>query len=283
MMNRLRTYRPILIRAGIGLLLTLFVYEILYLLRWFFFQRLSLNSDLVFLSLWIVSYFLVAGLIWARRKLLWSLRNQMSAAYLLIAVVPVILLLTMVGLTAYLLYWQLGSYVLYTQVQTRVQRVATVAGGLATTLAIQAAAAGKPVPVLPLPDQTLGFLETAKADIPGLQIDIGKGEDLLAETGSTEATGFAGIVLTGRSLALRAVQVRTVADGTIKEIVSVSAPITPELLDTLAPELGPIRLLILQPLSDNTKPRELVTLNGEKLDVIERIATKDRTDPRAAN
>ncbi len=81
----------------------------------------------------------------------------MSAAYLLIAVVPVILLLTMVGLTAYLLYWQLGSYVLYTQVQTRVQRVATVAGGLATTLAIQAAAGGKPVPVLPLPDQTLGF------------------------------------------------------------------------------------------------------------------------------
>ncbi len=283
MMNRLRTYRPILIRAGIGLLLTLFVYEILYLLRWFFFQRLSLNSDLVFLSLWIVSYFLVAGLIWARRKLLWSLRNQMSAAYLLIAVVPVILLLTMVGLTAYLLYWQLGSYVLYTQVQTRVQRVATVAGGLATTLAIQAAAAGKPVPVLPLPDQTLGFLETAKADIPGLQIDIGKGEDLLAETGSTEATGFAGIVLTGRALALRAVQVRTVANGTIKEIVSVSAPITPELLDTLAPELGPIRLFILQPLSDNTKPRELVTLNGEKLDLIERIATKDRTEPRAAN
>ncbi len=78
-------------------------------------------------------------------------------------------------------------------------------------------------------------------------------------------------------------QVRTVANGTIKEIVSVSAPITPELLDTLAPELGPIRLLILQPLSDNTKPRELVTLNGEKLDLVERIATKDRTEPRAAN
>lgn len=233
-MNRLRTYRPIFLRAGIGLLLTLFVYAILWLLRWFFVgSRLSLNSDLVFLSFWTASYFVVAGLIWARRRLLWSLRNQMSAAYLLIAVVPVILVLTMVGLTAYLLYWQLGSYVLYTEMQTRVTRVSTVAGGLATTMAIEAAATGKPTPLLAIPNQSMGFLEAAKADIPGLQVEIGKGQDLLAETGSTEASGFRGIVLSGHTLAFRAVQVRAVRGG--KVFVSVSAPITPQVLDTLPP------------------------------------------------
>ena len=226
-MNRLRTYRPIITRAGIGLLLTLFIYTILWLLRWFFFTaRFSLNSDLVFLVTWVASYFLVAALIWIRRKLLWSLRNQMAAAYILIAVVPVMLVLTIVGLGAYLLYWQLGSYVLYTEMQTRVTRVYTVAGGLATTLAVEAAN-GKFTPTLPIPKETLGFLDAAKADIPGLQVEIGKGEDLLAQTGSTEAAGFKGIVLSGRSLAFRAVQVRTVANAAIKVIVSVSAPITP--------------------------------------------------------
>jgi hypothetical protein len=37
-----------------------------------------------------------------------SLRNRLVAAYVFIAVVPVLLLLAMAGLAAYLPYWQLG-------------------------------------------------------------------------------------------------------------------------------------------------------------------------------
>lgn len=280
-MTRLQTSRPIISRASIALLLAIFVYGLLWLVRWLFFGRFPFNTLPVFLSLWVLSYIVVSGLIRARKKLSWRLRNQMAAVYIFIAVVPVLLVVTMVGLGAYLLYWQLGSYVLYTEMQTRVQRVATVAGGLATTLAIEATATGRPVPTLPIPAQTQGFLESAKADIPGLQVEIGTGEALLTRTGSDEAAGFKGIVLTGKELALRAVAVRPVPGG--KVIVSVSAPITPELLETLAPELGPIRFLILQPISGDSVPGEIVSLNGQRLTVVERIVTRHRSEPRAAN
>jgi phosphoserine phosphatase RsbU/P len=280
-MKRLWALRSIISRVGLALLLAISAYALLWLVRWLFFGRFPFNTLPVFLSLWALSYIVISGLIWARKKLSWSLRNQMAAVYIFIAVVPVLLVVTMVGLGAYLLYWQLGSYVLYTEMQTRVQRVATVAGGLATTLAIEATATGRPVPTLPIPTQTQGFLESAKADIPGLQVEIGIGEALLARTGSDEATGFKGIVLTGKQLALRAVAVRPVRGG--KVVVSVSAPITPELLETLAPELGPIRFLILQPAEGNSVPGEIVTLNGQRLTVVERIVTEHRSEPRAAN
>jgi phosphoserine phosphatase RsbU/P len=279
-MKRLLTLRPIVSRAGIALLLAIFVYAFLWLVRWVFFGRFPQNTLLVFLSLWALSYVAVSGLIWSRRKLSWSLRNQMAAVYVFIGVVPMLLVLTMVGLSAYLLYWQLGSYVLYTEMQTRVQRVATVAGGLATTLAIEATATGHPLPTLPIPSQTQGFIESAKADIPGLRVEIGTGQALLARTGSDEAAGFKGIVLSGNELALRAVAVRPAPAG--KVIVSVSAPITPDLLETLPPELGPIRFVIMQPAEDNSGP-EIVTLNGQRLTVVERIVTEHRPEPDAAS
>ena len=64
-------------------------------------------------------YFAVHGWLWARAHLLWSLRNRLIIAYLFIAVVPVLLLVTMAGLAAYLMYWQLGSYVTYSEMEER--------------------------------------------------------------------------------------------------------------------------------------------------------------------
>ena len=78
------------------------------------------------------------GWIWARDHLLWSLRNRLVAAYVFIAVVPVLLLLAMAGLAAYLLYWQLGSYVIYTEMEEREERVGVVATALATSYAVEA-------------------------------------------------------------------------------------------------------------------------------------------------
>src|SRR5580704_16574632 len=116
-MGRLRALSPAAYRAGIALLLTLFVYAMIWLLRFLYLRQSPLESFFGFVSVWVVSYLVVWGVIWARRKLLWSLRNQMGAAYILIAVVPVLLLLATAGLAAYLLYWQIGSYILYNEVQ----------------------------------------------------------------------------------------------------------------------------------------------------------------------
>ena len=88
-----------------------------------------------FLAICAAIYWLVRGWVWARAHLLWSLRNRLVAAYVFIAVVPVLLLLAMAGLAAYLLYWQLGSYVIYTEMEEREARVGVVTTALATSYA----------------------------------------------------------------------------------------------------------------------------------------------------
>src|SRR6266853_2116283 len=88
--------------------------------------------------------------LWAREQLLWSLRNRLVTAYIFIAVVPVLLLLTMAGLGAYLLYWQLGSYVLYTEMEDRIERLSEVAGTMATAYAIEASS-GRQAAALAMP------------------------------------------------------------------------------------------------------------------------------------
>jgi len=281
--SRLRSLSPSAKRAGLALLLTFLVYAMIWLLRFLYPRRFPLGSFLGFVFVWAASYLVVYGVIWARKRLLWSLRNQMGAAYVLIAVVPVLLLLTMAGLAAYILYWQIGSYVLYNEVQTRVQRVANVAGALATAQAFENATTGRPAASLPVPSSAQGILDAAKADLPGLQVEVGAGGDLLARTHSSEAAGFRGIVFSNHTLTLRAVAVREAAGG--KAMVSVSAPISPEFVATLAPELGTIHFLVMRPVAGNAGnvlPGEIVMLNGEKAVLADRIAT-DRPDPSPAN
>ena len=47
-------------------------------------------------------YFVVRLFPWIRRRVLWSLRNRLIVAYLFMAVVPVVLLVTMIGIATYL-------------------------------------------------------------------------------------------------------------------------------------------------------------------------------------
>ena len=107
-----------------------------------------------FLALLVLAYFIVRGFVWARTGLLWSLRNRLMDAYVFIAVVPVLLLLTMAGLTVYVLYWQLGSYVLHTEIREREDRVSAVAGAMATSYAIEEASGHKAASLV-LPGQAL--------------------------------------------------------------------------------------------------------------------------------
>ena len=250
----------------------------IWLLRFLYPRQLPLTSVLGFAAVWAACYLVVYAVAWARRKLLWSLRNQMSAAYIFIAVVPVLLLLSMAGLGAYLLYWQIGSYILYNQVQTRVQRVSNIAAAMATALAVQSATTGHAAATLPVPSSTQGIVDNARADFPDLQIEIGGGQDLLARTHSSEAAGFRGFVFTNGKLTVQAVAVRV--DGGGKAMVRVSAPVTPELLESLPPELGEVHFLVMRPVKGEEVPGEIAMLNGERVTLAARIAS-NREEPRA--
>src|ERR1700674_1248717 len=68
---------------------------------------------------WVYLLFRVIG--WWRTRLLWSLRNRLVVAGLFLALVPVFLLFTLAILSGRILYTQLGGFLLYEDMQQRVQ------------------------------------------------------------------------------------------------------------------------------------------------------------------
>src|SRR5580704_8242748 len=242
--------------------------------------RVPQSGFLLFLSICAAIYWLVRGWIWARDNLLWSLRNRLVAAYVFIAVVPVLLLLAMAGLAAYLLYWQLGSYVIYTEMEEREERVGVVATAMATSYAAEATL-GRTAAALALPVDPATYIKNAMTELPGLKIETGKGEELLPNGNDTERGRFRGLVFSDGQLALRAVVARPTPAGRI--LVSVVVPITPELIDTLAPELGPVQFNVLRPETGDVKSDVPIVITPQHLISAQQIGTIGRQVPEAAN
>src|ERR1700693_4726887 len=163
--------------ADMAALAIILLEAVLWSLRMFYPQAPQ-SAFLIFLAICALCYFAVRGWVWARDHLLWSLRNRLVTAYLFIAVVPVLLLLAMAGLAAYLLYWQLGSYVIYTAMEGRVERVGVMATALATSHAAEATL-GHGAAGLALPVDPATYIKNAMTELPGLKIETGKGDELL--------------------------------------------------------------------------------------------------------
>src|SRR5438270_5782665 len=68
---------------------------------------------------------------WWRNRLLWSLRNRLIVAYLFIAVVPILLVMTLAVLAGQILYSQLGGYLLYEDIHGRLGRMNDSAANIA--------------------------------------------------------------------------------------------------------------------------------------------------------
>src|SRR5271167_3608950 len=81
---------------------------------------------LKFISLLAGGYLVVRLIgVW-RTRLLWSLRNRLIVAYLFIAVVPILLIVTLVVLAGQILYSQLGAYLLYDDIHQRIAMIADI-------------------------------------------------------------------------------------------------------------------------------------------------------------
>ncbi len=245
-----------------------------------FYPHVPLSGFLSFLAICAGIYWLGRGWIWARDHLLWSLRNRLVAAYVFIAVVPVLLLLAMAGLAAYLLYWQLGSYVIYNEMEEREERVGVVATAMATSYAVEATA-GRSAAAIALPVAPETYIKNAMAELPGLKLETGKGEELLTAKGSATGNRFRGLVFSGGQLALRSAVARQAPTGRI--LVSVVVPITPEFLDTLAPELGPIQFNVLRPEDNDSGSVVTNVINTPQLSSVQQIGTTGRAVPKAVN
>jgi phosphoserine phosphatase RsbU/P len=245
-----------------------------------FYSQIPQNSFLIFLAICALIYLSVCGGLWAKNHLLWSLRNRLITAYIFIAVVPVLLLLAMAGLTAYLLYWQLGSYVIYSEMDERTERVGAIAGAMATSYAIEMTA-GNRAAALALPEGVGTYLKNAMTELPGLKIEPGKGEDLLKKSDGTYKNEYRGMVFSDGVLSLRAAVLRQTPEG--KLFVSASVPVTPEMIETLAAELGPIEFDVLRPRTNSSSQEVSVVINRQGYARVQQIATHERKVPEAVN
>ena len=235
------------------------------------------------LALVAVSY-LVIRLIGWRKHWLWSLRNQLIAVYVFLSVLPISLLLVMSGLALYLLYWHFGAYLVYADLERHIEELASTADTLTTAYALEIASTGSNAPVRVPPEpppHTAIFLSAAQESLPGLKIELGTGQELLARASDRRHFRFAGLVADQGAIALRAVIERRVNGKEL--IVSAEVPVTPEFVSTLEPGLGPIEIVTTrEPKEDRPPPPSPYHSHGHNLIPLQQVRAAGRTlAPRA--
>jgi sigma-B regulation protein RsbU (phosphoserine phosphatase) len=230
---------------------------------------------LFYLSLGYFSFRLLA---WARHRLLWSLRNRLIVAYVFIAVVPVLLLLVMVVLSASVIYSQLGAYLLNDDLQLFVEKVADAAEDVAATVAAQGPSTISKAATLPPGTPGTAAVEP---DLPGLRIEMNTEQEMLSRQSGPRKNRFAGIVQSGDKLLLMAVSSRRAPAGPV--VISATVPVTPELVERLAPFLGPIQFVVTGPADEGSAQGSVFRIGNRRFRTVGRIGTRKRTLQAAAN
>jgi sigma-B regulation protein RsbU (phosphoserine phosphatase) len=190
----------------------------------------------------LAGFYLLFRLIgWWRNRLLWSLRNRLIVAYLFIAAVPILSIVTLVVLAARILYSQLGAYLLYEDIHQRISMLADIAEHIAIahqTLPASVADADS--------ERILAAQSRAVHDreLPGLSIRFSNDQTLARKVIPAGKKSFAGLLQEGDSLSI--VSLRVIPDRKGERVVTLRVPVTAEFLSTVAPDLGGIQLNLME-------------------------------------
>jgi phosphoserine phosphatase RsbU/P len=184
---------------------------------------------------------------WVRRHLLWSLRNRLIVAYVFIAVVPVVLLLTMFGVAAYLLYIQLGAHVLRDGLADRMQELRAATDTIAHTMSRNATnATSADTGTLLQQPEVAATVASESSEYSGLMVDGTAAEQLMRREDGSERHEFVGLVERDGQLWVQCFRhVRTPRDSELP--LRVAFPVTSDFLDSLTDELGPIQFTVTKP------------------------------------
>src|SRR5271154_6752701 len=177
----------------------------------------------------VYALFRLAG--WWRTRLLWSLRNRLIVAYLFIAVVPILLIVTLVVLAGQILYSQLGAYLLYEDIQQRI--------GMMADITEHIAAAHRTLPKGVTEDESEHVLaeqseQVHDQELPKLSIDFSNDPVLLRKVAGAGKNSFAGLVEEGDKLYLMGLREMPEPNGV--RVVTLRVPVTPEFLALIAPD-----------------------------------------------
>jgi sigma-B regulation protein RsbU (phosphoserine phosphatase) len=235
--------------------------------------RGGLASFLKFLAILATVYavFRFAG--WWRTRLLWSLRNRLIVAYLFIAVVPILLILTLVVLAGQILYSQLGAYLLYDDIHRRIAMMADITDHIA--------AAHRALPKGMTVEESEAVLAEQShlvhdQELPGLKIGFADDTTLLGKVAGAPKNSFAGLVEEGDTLYLMSLRAMEQPKGV--RVVTLRVAVTPEFLALIAPDLGAIQLNLTRRFEGGTREGILYTSSGNiQYETTKPIPAKNRT------
>ncbi|MGD0695058.1 MAG: SpoIIE family protein phosphatase [Terriglobia bacterium] len=235
-----------------------------------------------------------------RQRVLWRVRRRLIVTYFFIAVVPILLILLLVGLGAYIISGQFGAYLVALKVSSHVDELQE----LAQVVAHEAHLTGQPTAARQLDHLQKFFvseLHHHQEAYPALEVTLQT--DGLARAFRIDGTpiaspvtipewlekrNFAGIVLDQDEILLRAVDRSRTPAGELTIILS--QPITPELLDSVGADVGPVGLLL--PLRETpahvpqtpAQPTHLVLDTGQKkTEMTVRVQSKSIRAPAPMN
>lgn len=206
-------------------------------------RNLPLAGPAGFLSLLALVYFAIRTLPWFRTRVLWRLRNRLVVAYILIAVVPVILLLTIGGLAAYGIYLELGAHLLHDGFQERINTISADADAISAAIEheIKLGASARDESILLRPG-VAAIIGDSQTEWPEVRVHWSPGESL-AKAGN--GRNFSDLIDHHQKMWFASARVR--GTGADSFSIVVEAPLTPAVLDDLPSELGPIHIFMFRP------------------------------------
>jgi sigma-B regulation protein RsbU (phosphoserine phosphatase) len=209
---------------------------------------------------------------WWRSRLLWSLRNRLIVAYLFIAVVPILLLLSLALRSAQILYSQLGAYLLQEDIYRRVDMMADIAEHIA------AAHATLPKGVTQEESERILAAQSHAVhdrELLGLKIEFSGDAGLLQKIGGPSKNSFAGLLQQGEALSI--VSLRAIPAPKGVRIVKLHVPVSPDFLATIAPDLGAIQLNLTQRFMGGKPKGVLYSTGGTQYETTGKIPAQNRT------
>src|SRR6266436_8196812 len=221
-------------------------------------------SFLKYLAVLAGVYLLFRLIGWWRNRLLWSLRNRLIVAYLFIAAVPILSIVTLVVLAARILYSQLGAYLLYEDIHQRINMIADISEHIAIahqTLPPSVTEADS--------ERILAAQSHAVHDreLPGLNIRFSNDQTLLNNV-ARNGKFFAGLLQQGEARyglerdKLYILSIRAMDEPRGVRVVTLRMEVTPDFLATVAPDLGAIQLNLMQRYTGGAKHGVLYTTNN---------------------
>jgi phosphoserine phosphatase RsbU/P len=236
----------------------------------------GLFSFLKYLAVLAGFYLFIRLVGWWRNRLLWSLRNRLIVAYLFIAVVPILLIITLVYMAGRILYSQLGAYLLHEDIQHRIEMIADISEHIAV-------AHGTLPPGVTQPDTEKILAAQSHAvhdrELPGLMISFSDDARLLRKIAPPGKGSFAGLLQQGDALSL--ISVRSIPDRKRERLVELRVPVTPDFLGTIAPDLGAIQLNLMEHYTAGAQQSVIYSSGGNQYTVGGRIVARNRTLQRA--